>query len=53
MDIIDIELRGLISRAEALGYTVTLTDAAKSFLADKSYDAQYGLDHCVAQSKSS
>ncbi len=42
LNIIDIELRGLISRVEALGYTVTLTDAAKSFLADKSYDAQYG-----------
>ena len=42
LKIIDIELRGLISRVESLGYTITLTDAAKSFLADKSYDSQYG-----------
>lgn len=40
--IIDIELRGLISRVESLGYSISLTPAAKSFLADKSYDSQYG-----------
>lgn len=42
IDIIDIELRGLISRVESLGYSISLTPAAKSFLADKSYDSQYG-----------
>ena len=42
LDIISIELKGLISRVEALGYSMELTEAAKSFLADKSYDAQYG-----------
>ena len=42
MKIVDIELRGLMSRAEAMGYSVELTDAAKAFLTDKSYDAQYG-----------
>ena len=40
--IIDIELRGLMSRIEALGYTVEITDAAKDYLASKSYDPQYG-----------
>ena len=42
LSIIDIELRHLISRVESLGYSMRLTDAAKSFLADKSYDSQYG-----------
>ena len=42
MKIVDIELRGLMSRVEAMGYSVELTDAAKAFLTDKSYDAQYG-----------
>lgn len=42
LKIIDIELRGLLARVEALGYTLTISDAAKNFIADKSYDAQYG-----------
>lgn len=42
LKIIDIELQGLYGRIEALGYTLTISDAAKNFIADKSYDAQYG-----------
>lgn len=42
LKIIDIEMRGLVSRVEALGYSISLTPAAKEFLADKSYDSQYG-----------
>ncbi len=40
--IIDIELKGLLGRVEAMGYTLELSDAAKNFLADKSYDSRYG-----------
>lgn len=40
--IIDIELNGLLKRVEAMGYELIVTDAAKNFIADKSYDAQYG-----------
>lgn len=40
--IIDIEMRGLLSRLEKIGISVTLTEAAKSFLADKGYDRQFG-----------
>lgn len=40
--IIDIELRGFISRMDKLGYHLELTDAAKTFLADKGYNPQYG-----------
>lgn len=42
MKIIDVELRGLLKRVENLGFTLELTDAAKTFIADKSYDPQYG-----------
>ena len=41
-EIIDIELKGLISRLSKLGVEVTLTDKAKGFLADKGYDRQFG-----------
>lgn len=41
-DIIDIELKGLYSRIEAMGYKLDLTDRARDFIADKSYDSQYG-----------
>lgn len=40
--IIDIELKGLYSRIEALGYKLELDDDAKSFIATKGYDVQFG-----------
>jgi len=40
--IIDIELKGLYSRVEALGYTLELTEKAKDFIASKGFDAQFG-----------
>ena len=40
--IIDIELAGFYKRVADLGYKLTLTEAAKNFVADKGYDAQYG-----------
>jgi ATP-dependent Clp protease ATP-binding subunit ClpC len=40
--IIDIELKGLYSRVESLGYILKLTDEAKNFIASKGYDVQYG-----------
>ncbi|WP_430811126.1 MULTISPECIES: ATP-dependent Clp protease ATP-binding subunit [unclassified Carboxylicivirga] len=40
--IIDIELKGLYERVEALGYKLVLSDAAKDFIATKGYDVQYG-----------
>ena len=40
--IIDIELKKLLGRIQELGYTLTLTDKAKSFIADKGFDQQYG-----------
>lgn len=40
--IIDIELKGFYKRLSALGYGLEITDAAKTYIADKGYDAQYG-----------
>lgn len=40
--IIDIELAGFINRLDSLGYSLTITDAAKTFIAEKGYDVQYG-----------
>ena len=40
--IIDIELSGFRKRLSDLGYTLTLSDAAKDFIASKGYDPQYG-----------
>ncbi|AWH85475.1 Clp protease ClpC [Flavobacterium album] len=40
--IIDIELARLYARVKDLGYTVTLSDKAKAFIADKGFDKQYG-----------
>lgn len=40
--IIDIELSGFRKRLNELGYTLTLSDAAKDFIAGKGYDPQYG-----------
>jgi ATP-dependent Clp protease ATP-binding subunit ClpC len=40
--IIDIELRDFYKRVENLGYKLTITDAAKEFVASKGYDVQFG-----------
>lgn len=40
--IIDIELRYLYDRIEALGYRISLSDPAKDFIADKGYDEKFG-----------
>ena len=40
--IIDVELAGFYKRVADLGYKLTLTDEAKSFVAGKGYDSQYG-----------
>lgn len=40
--IIDIELAGLYKRIEEVGYKVTIADEAKSFIAKKGYDVQFG-----------
>ena len=40
--IIDIELAGFYARMNVLGYQLQLSDSAKTFIAEKGYDAQYG-----------
>ena len=40
--IIDIELKGLFSRVNILGYKIKLTPEAKDFVAEKGYDIQFG-----------
>ena len=40
--IIDITLKDLYKRLEGMGYTLTLTDDAKDFVAEKGYDPQFG-----------
>ena len=40
--IIDIELSGFYKRVEALGYRLVISEEAKTFVANKGYDAQYG-----------
>jgi ATP-dependent Clp protease ATP-binding subunit ClpC len=40
--IIDLELKGLYKRIEALGYNLELTEDAKNFIAEKGYDVQFG-----------
>ncbi len=40
--IVDIELRDLNKRIEGLGYHLTITDSAKTFVATKGYDVQFG-----------
>ncbi len=40
--IIDIELAGFYRRLADLGFTLTITEDAKNFIADKGYDAQFG-----------
>ncbi|MDP4254715.1 MAG: ATP-dependent Clp protease ATP-binding subunit, partial [Bacteroidota bacterium] len=40
--IIDILMKGVLKRLNTLGFTLELTEEAKSFIADKGYDAQFG-----------
>ncbi len=40
--IIDIELKALYGRINEIGYQLELDDEAKSFIADKGYDVQFG-----------
>ena len=40
--IIDIELQGLYQRVTNLGYELSITEAAKDFIATKGYDIQFG-----------
>ncbi len=40
--IIDIELKGLFSRVNDLGYDIKLTNAAKDYVADKGFDPDFG-----------
>ncbi len=40
--IIDLEISELFNRIESLGYKLSVTDEAKSFIAEKGYDSQYG-----------
>ena len=40
--IIDINLKKLFARIEAMGYGIELTDKAKDYLSDKGYDPQFG-----------
>lgn len=40
--IIEIELNGLYSRIETIGYKLQIDEKAKEFIAKKGYDVQYG-----------
>ncbi|HKK41025.1 MAG TPA: ATP-dependent Clp protease ATP-binding subunit [Bacteroidales bacterium] len=40
--IIDLELKGLYERVRALGYHVKISTAAKDYIADKGFDANFG-----------
>ncbi|MBN1952740.1 MAG: ATP-dependent Clp protease ATP-binding subunit [Bacteroidales bacterium] len=40
--IIDIELKGLYSRINNLGYEIKMSSAAKDYIAEKGYDIQFG-----------
>ena len=42
INIVDLELVHIIKRVTELGYNIEMTAEAKSFLADKGYDIQYG-----------
>lgn len=42
LEIIDLSLKKVFGRIEALGYKITLTKKAKEFIADKGYDQQFG-----------
>jgi ATP-dependent Clp protease ATP-binding subunit ClpC len=40
--IIDILMKGVLKRLNNLGFSLELTEDAKSFIADKGYDQQFG-----------
>ncbi|HPG72936.1 MAG TPA: AAA family ATPase, partial [Bacteroidales bacterium] len=40
--IIDIELKGMFKRVEAMGYFIKISPAAKDFIAEKGFDPQFG-----------
>ncbi|MVZ67560.1 AAA domain-containing protein [Sphingobacterium sp. DK4209] len=40
--IIDIELKSLFTRIEGLGHTISLSEKAKNYIAEKGYDANFG-----------
>ncbi len=40
--IVDLEIAPVRSRVEAMSFHLTITDAAKEFIASKGYDVQYG-----------
>jgi ATP-dependent Clp protease ATP-binding subunit ClpC len=40
--IIDIIMKDVLKRLNTLGFSMTLTDSAKSFIAEKGYDPQFG-----------
>ena len=40
--IVDLELQGVVSRLQSLGFRIELTEAARDFLGLKGYDRQYG-----------
>ncbi|GAB6395087.1 MAG: ATP-dependent Clp protease ClpC [Bacteroidales bacterium] len=41
--IIDLELQGVYDRMAKLGYTLSVTEEAKDFIASKGYDVQFGV----------
>jgi ATP-dependent Clp protease ATP-binding subunit ClpC len=41
-NIIDILMKGVMKRLANLGFSLTLTEEAKAFLAEKGYDVQFG-----------
>jgi ATP-dependent Clp protease ATP-binding subunit ClpC len=41
-EIIDILMKGVLKRLNNLGFSLELTEEAKSFIADKGYDQQFG-----------
>jgi ATP-dependent Clp protease ATP-binding subunit ClpC len=42
LKIVDLELEGLYTRVEGLGYHLLMTEEAKDFVASKGYDVQFG-----------
>ena len=47
--IIDLELKGLLSRTDRLGYKVEITDEAKRTLAAIGYQRKYASAPCAAR----
>ncbi|PIE84217.1 MAG: Clp protease ClpC [Bacteroidia bacterium] len=40
--ILEVEIRGVVARLSELGYTLELSDAARSFLVEEGFDPRYG-----------